>query len=431
MSERGRVAQLSTMMALLYAVQGAWWPLMAVHLKDLGIVGSQRGWIFACQPMGTLLVSLGLGRLVDRVWPTQRVIALIFVLGTVGLGVVASGVVTSAGSLFVVFLGYWLLTAPCYGLANSLTFRNLPSPGAQFGGVRLWGTVGWMGVGWLVSGLMSWSGSTWTGGGAFEAFQVATVASALFAAFALTLPNTPPLAGRNALTSTRRELRELLLQPGMRAYLITAFGVCLTTPFVFQVMPTYLESRGVPRSWTATVLTLGQWPEIVALAFLPRLLRWFGFRATLGIGLMAWFIRFATLAMNPPLWLAVAGTALHGVGIGCFTIGGQIFVDQCARPENRATAQALNLSLTSGMGSLLGSLLAGSSVGGPGGDTSMVFVIPCLLLTVLIIFFGLSFSPLSARIERRPSSVPARRTLDGERGAPAGLRAFAMESADG
>ena len=33
---RGR---LSTMMALIYAVQGAFWPLLAVHMRDLGVGG--------------------------------------------------------------------------------------------------------------------------------------------------------------------------------------------------------------------------------------------------------------------------------------------------------------------------------------------------------------------------------------------------------
>ena len=35
--------RLSGMMALLYAVQGAFWPLLAVHLRDLGIDGRGRG----------------------------------------------------------------------------------------------------------------------------------------------------------------------------------------------------------------------------------------------------------------------------------------------------------------------------------------------------------------------------------------------------
>ena len=58
--------RLSGMMALVYAVQGAFWPLLAVHLQDLGIDGRTRGWIFATLALGSLSMPLGAGHLVDR-----------------------------------------------------------------------------------------------------------------------------------------------------------------------------------------------------------------------------------------------------------------------------------------------------------------------------------------------------------------------------
>jgi MFS family permease len=419
------------MMALLYAVQGAWWPLMAVHLKDQGITGPRRGLIFGCQALGTVIVSLGLGRMVDRVWPAQVVMAIIFGIGSLALAVVASGVLTSSGSLFVLFFLYWLATAPCYSLANALAFRNLERPGEQFGHVRLWGTAGWMVIGWVVSATMVWSGSIKGGHGAFEAFWVATVVSLIFAVYCLTLPHTPPLASKAESATTRDALLGLLKQPGMPVYLVTSFGVFLTTPFVFQVMPTYLESKGLPRSWTATVMTIGQWPEIGALALLPNLLRRRGYKFTIGLGLVAWFLRFASLATDPPLVVAVAGTLLHGVGIACITIGGQVYVDQCAPPEYRATAQALNMSITSGLGALIGSLLAGASIGGNGGESSSVFLVPCLIQTGLIIFFGLAFCPSSTRSDRGQRQNAKPRVREGARSIPSVRGVLVMESADG
>jgi hypothetical protein len=49
------------MMALVYAVQGSFWPLLAVHLADLGIHGRERGRIFATLAIGSLAVPLGAG----------------------------------------------------------------------------------------------------------------------------------------------------------------------------------------------------------------------------------------------------------------------------------------------------------------------------------------------------------------------------------
>ena len=39
--------RLSGMMALVYSVQGAFWPLLSIHLLDLGVSERGRGWIFA------------------------------------------------------------------------------------------------------------------------------------------------------------------------------------------------------------------------------------------------------------------------------------------------------------------------------------------------------------------------------------------------
>jgi MFS family permease len=178
-------------MALIYAVQGAWWPLLAVHLNDLRISGRGWGWIFATMSLAAIATPLGVGQLADRRVAAQRLMAWSYAVGAAWLAVVAAGSTTAAGPLFLLMLTYWLVTVPSYGLSNALAMRNLPDPRRQFGGVRLWGTIGWMVVGWVVSAIMGASGS---GRETYEAFWVASALSAVLAVYSLTLPNTPPLA---------------------------------------------------------------------------------------------------------------------------------------------------------------------------------------------------------------------------------------------
>src|SRR5205807_7932081 len=103
-------------------------------------------------------------------------------------------------------------------------------------------------------------------------------------------------------------------------FLFVAVGVHLTMPFVYQVIPPYLETRGLSRAWIASVLTLAQWPEIGMLAVLPWLFERLGSKGTLALGIGAWVVRFGSLAFDPPLWIAIAGLPLPGVGIACFTV---------------------------------------------------------------------------------------------------------------
>ena len=91
--------------------------------------------------------------------------------------------------------------------------------------------------------------------------------------YCLTLPHTPPLAVGPRGQWALREALALARQPDVSVFLIAGFGVYLTAPLVYQVMPGYLETRGLPRAWISTTMTLGQLTEIGMLAILPWLLR--------------------------------------------------------------------------------------------------------------------------------------------------------------
>jgi MFS family permease len=391
-AEAGVKRRLAVMMALVYSVQGAFWPLLSIHLVDLGISERARGWIFATMAMASFAMPLGAGQLVDRLMPIQRFLTLSFGAGTALLALMAWGVSAHVGWLFGLFLVYWLLMAPSYSLSSSMAFRNLSQPARDFARVRLWGTVGWMVVGWLVSVIMAWSGPR-VGRGASEAFWIAAGLSAITALYCRTLPNTPPMAGGGRRTSSLGDVAELVRMPGMGAYLAVSFGVSLTTPFVYQVMPNYLRTIGMDRAWVASAMSLGQWPEVAMLAVLPWLIRRFGYRLTLGLGLVAYAVRFGSLAVDPPLWLATAGIPLHGVGVACFSIGGQMFVDQRASSDRRASAQSVNTMISGGLGSLLGSLLAGEVVGLFPDRFGPVFLVPCAINLGLMALLAWKFRP--------------------------------------
>jgi len=424
--------RLSLMMALVYAVQGAFWPLLAVHLKDLGVDGPERGWIFATLAIACLAMPMGAGQLVDRFFASQKLLALIFAAATGFLIVLATGLATDARSLFLLFLTFWLVTAPVFTLANAISLRHLARPHQEFPSVRLWGTVGWMGVGWLVSFVMAVSGSVREGQGAYEAFWISAVISAGLAVYCLTLPHTPPLATDPGTRAGLFEALSIARKPGMTVLLVTALGVHMTTPFVYQVLPTYLESRGLPRSWISTMMTIGQFPEVAMLALLPRLLDRFGPKVTLALGVGSWVVRFGSLSLDPPLWLAIAGMPLQGMGIACFTVAAQMYTDGRASRHQRASAQALYMVVTSGFGSLLGSLLSGNIVERYSGDYRWVFLVPCVIDGALLVYFYAGFRP-SAKFEEHAGGPNAARPSrdDAVRGSVKRVGNLVTESADG
>ena len=366
--------RLNGMMGLVYAVQGAWWPILAVHLEDLGIGGRARGWMFSTLAIASVATPLLAGRLADRRVAGPRLMVGIYAVGSIMLAMLAAGWARGVGPVFGLLLAYWLVTAPASGLAATIALRNLPKPVEQFSRVRLWGTVGWMVTGWGVSLTLALRGS---GKGAAEALWVGAGLSAIMSVYCLGLPKTPPL-GRG-LPERPSAGTPLIRRRGVALYLSVAFAVSLTTPFVYQAVPPYLRTLGLPKSYLALGLSLGQVLEIASLAALPRLLGRLGYRASMTLGILAWVVYYALMASRPPLWLALSTILLNGVAIAFFHVAGPIYLDRLAPSDGRAGAQGLFLVVTAGAGNLAGNLLAGEVVTALGEVGPRVFVVPALI----------------------------------------------------
>ena len=84
---------------------------------------------------------------------------------------------------------------------------------------------------------------------------------------------------------------------------------------------------------------------------------------------------------------------MQGLAIGFFTVGGQVFVDEKSPRESRASIQALQVMVTSGLGSFLGSLLAGECQMLWPNQPEFVFLVPCLIDLVLCFVLLIMFQP--------------------------------------
>jgi MFS family permease len=116
------------------------------------------------------------------------------------------------------------------------------------------------------------------------------------------------------------------------------------------------ESR-IPR-----ILVLAQAVEVVALFILPLLTRRFGLKLTIALGICCWLLRYTIFAVGGPLWLVVIGQGLHGVAYVFFFVSGQIYINNMARSDTRASAQSIMVLATWGLGKLLSGLIAGPLV---------------------------------------------------------------------
>jgi nucleoside transporter len=382
-------------MFLQYAIWGAWAPVLSSYLiNDLGFSGGQVGWIYALLPLATIISPFIGGQAADRYFSSEKVIGFLSFSGGVLLLIVAR--TTDFTAMAVLMLIYCLIYAPTLALTNSIAMINLKDSEEEFGGIRVWGTLGWIAAGWLLTG---WR---WLGDSAAvpvpmgDTLLLGGVLSIIMGLQSFTLPKTPPVTEGVKPWAFLESLKMLRIR-SFAIFVGITFVVATELEFYYILTAPFLESEsiGVSSTNVPAVMTIAQLAEIFVMAYLlSRFLKKYGMRNTLAIGVVAWPIRYVIFAIGSPAWLVIASLALHGFCYVFFFVAAFIYVDKVAPPDIRASAQSMIAIVALGFGRFLGSIFAGEirdlfTIGDVTNWTH-VFLVPCAL-TVLCAFAFLLF----------------------------------------
>jgi len=299
-------------------------------------------------------------------------------------------------------------------VANAIAFANLRDPAAQFGTIRMGGTIGWILVSWPFVFLLS------ADAGPEQVrliFVVAAIVSFAFAAYSLTLPHTPPKrdAGDADPLAWRKAIK-LLGIPSIAVLFLVTFIDSVVHNGYFVMADGFLTNRvGIDANLSMIVLSIGQVAEIVTMFVLGAVLIKLGWKATMIVGILGHAARFLAFAFFPdsvPTIIAVQ--LLHGICYAFFFATVYIFVDAAFPKDVRSSAQGLFNLLILGIGNVAASflfpaLMVQFTVGGvePGTtavDYRTLFMVPAGMAVVAIVLLAVFFKPA----ERAPSAaVPA------------------------
>jgi len=280
---------------------------------------------------------------------------------------------------FLMMLIHSLFYVPTISITNSIAFANLSDPSRQFGPVRVWGTIGWIAASWpfifiLVDwakvpamgdlGFINWIGTALgtsvQGAAALDMkryiFLVAGIASLILAAFSLTLPHTPPRKATGEDSLAWLKAMKLLKHPFVLVlFLVTFIDAAVHQSFFYWTF-TFLGPTadggvvGIPANWVGPVMKIGQIAEIVTMLFLGYVLKTFGWRTTMVVGVLGHAARFAVFAFAPEKEFAITINVLHGICYAFFFATVYIFVDEYFPKDIRSSAQGLFNVLILGIG---------------------------------------------------------------------------------
>jgi nucleoside transporter len=378
--------KLCVMMFLEFFIWGAWFPLASDYLSTLGFTALEKSWALNAFALASVTALFFSNQFADRNFAAEKFLAFSQLVG--GACILALGWVTDFWGFFALMLVHSLFYVPTISITNSIAFTHLRDPQKEFGPVRLWGTIGWIAASWpfvfiLVNwskvpplaevGFGSWLGSALGAGfdvkdeaqraaylqGVRYTFVAAGIASLVLAAFSLTLPHTPPKPireGENRFAWL--EAMKLLGKPFLLVLFIATLIDATVHQGYFVLTGSYLKDKvGIPPQWIMPVMSIGQIAEIATMAFLGYVLKTFGWRTTMIVGILGHAARFAVFAFFPQPAPAILVNLLHGICYAFFFATVYIFVDEFFPKDARASAQGLFNFLILGLGPFLGNNL--------------------------------------------------------------------------
>jgi MFS family permease len=423
-------SRLFLMMVMEFFIWGAWLPLIFSYLPSLGFTPIQQAWILNAFPVSAIIGMFFSNQFADRHFAAEKFLGFSHLIG--GMALVGLGFTRAFWPFFILMLVYCLFYVPTISISNSIAFTHMKDAQKEFGIVRMGGTIGWILAAWpftfiLVDwarvraaaphGVIAWIGTVLSSGLTGPALKEATrwtyivagIVSLGLAAFSLLLPHTPPKKKGQDGAATERlawlEAVKLLKHPFVLILWLVTFVDAFVHNSYFNWTGTFLGARpeaggvGIPGNWIMPVMSVGQVAEVLTMLALGAVLKKFGWRITMIVGILGHVGRFAVYAFFPThAWMIVAVQILHGVCYAFFFATVYIFVDTYFPKDVRSSAQGLFNVMILGIGVLAANSLCPwllQSVFTANGVTNFrsMFLLPCLIALGAAIVLALAFRP--------------------------------------
>lgn len=339
----------------LFVVYGMHVPYMPAWLDWRGLSASEISVVLAAPFFLRLFVTPVVALAADRTGAHRGlVIALSWLSLAVCLALSQFG---SFWPILILAVLLIVLNSTIMPLTETIAAFAVRNAGVDYGRMRLWGSLTFVAAsfaGGVAIARFGGGAGVWLV--AFGCFLTAIAAHAL------------PRAGadpKHAAPTTSEPLWRapepgvLLRQPAFRAFLL-AGGFVMAAHAAFLGFGTLIwQAQGLSGAWIGALWAIGVFVEVAVFAMSGSLVRRFGPVRLIIAAAAASVLRWAAMALQPPLAPLILLQALHGITYGAAHIGAIHFIHAAVPRHAAGTGQALYATVAAGLAMGAATLIAG------------------------------------------------------------------------
>ena len=352
--------QLSAYYFFYFAYLGGLSPYFGLYLQSLSFSAWDIGILMSQMQLMRLFGPYLWGILADRIGERLKIIRATSVITLLVFS--AFFFVTRFEALLAALMilsFFWVAALP---LVETLTFDHLREQPANYGRIRIWGSIGFIAAVLSIGALLDQWGLKillWA--------IMLMLAGTVLHAFLL------PEAAHTRRQEDSLPISAILRQPHVGALLAASFFMTAAHGALNIFYSIFLNENGYSKSVVGGLWSLGVLAEIIVFLYMSPLMARFKVRSILLVSFAAAVVRFALIGLgvaHPAILLLTQ--LMHGLTFGAFHAASIASINRWFPGKTRSRGQALYSSLSFGAGGLAGGLLSGWTWESLGGQASFI-----------------------------------------------------------
>ena len=360
-----------------FAYLGAFAPYFSLYLSSLGIAAGGIGVIMALPQLVRIFAPHLWGWLADRGGHRLRVARAGSVIGTA----IYCGLFAAQGfdALFAVVLLMSFFLSAALPQIEVTTLAHLGARSAEYGRVRVWGSIGFIAAVLMVGYVLDRLPLT----------VLLWIMLAILVAVTGLLMLVPE-AARAEHARAHVPIGHVIRDPQVVALIVACALMAVAHGPYYTFYSLYLVDHGYTKGAVGWLWAVGVICEIAIFFWMAQLFRAFTLRRVLIASFALAAVRFAIIAWCADyLWLLLIAQSLHAASFGSFHAAAIGYVHRLFSGRHQARGQAIYTSLTFGLGGTLGGVYAGYAWQHFGAGVTFSGAALCALAGMLILWRGL------------------------------------------